>query len=260
MKTFFQKEFNRLVFIDRKATSQFWDELWNSDDFESIVKSTPNSHVSKETKKYLPKQSKVLEGGCGRGQHVFALSKNGYDVKGIDFAEETVDKLNKVLPGIIDLGDVRDLPYESDLFDGYWSLGVIEHFYGGYDEILQEAYRVIKPSGFFFLAFPSMSMLRRIKSSLGSYEVWDDKEDEFFYQFALDQDQVIEKLENLGFKILNTKGVDGLKGLKDELNFGSSLLSKIYNADSLFLKIVRALLMYPLTFFSNHSILIIAQK
>ena len=118
MKIFFQKDFNRLIYLNKKATSKFWDELWNSDDFETLVKSTPNSYVSKETMKYLPKKSSVLEGGCGRGQHVFALSENGYDVRGLDFAEDTVSKLSVILPGIIDLGDVRELPYESNCFDG----------------------------------------------------------------------------------------------------------------------------------------------
>ena len=152
------------------------------------------------------------------------------------------------------------MPYESNCFDGYWSLGVIEHFYNGYDDILEEAHRVIKPQGIFFLAFPCMSILRRIKSRLNLYETWDRKDDEGFYQFALDQNEVIRDLENLGFEILNSKGLDGLKGLKDELNFASGILSKIYNAKTLILKIVRALLIYPLNFFSNHSILIIARK
>ena len=105
-----------------------------------------------------------------------------------------------------------------------------------------------------------MSIFRRIKSRLNLYETWDRKDDEGFYQFALDQNEVIRDLENLGFEILNSKGLDGLKGLKDELNFASGILSKIYNAKTLTLKIVRALLIYPLNFFSNHSILIIARK
>ena len=261
MKVFFQENLNRLVYIDKEATNVFWDELWNNENFEAIVKSTPNSYVAKETKRYLKKESLILEGGCGRGQHVYSLSVNGFNVKGLDFAKNTVEKLKPILPGMIDLGDVRKMSYEASSFDGYWSLGVIEHFYDGYDDIFQEAYRVLKPSGYFFLAFPSMSIFRRLKSKLGLYDLWvDSKENDGFYQFALDQDQVIKELEDLGFVVLKTKGLDGLKGLKDEIKFGRKLLSRIYNAKSLPLKIIRALLIYPLNFFSNHSILIIAQK
>ena len=43
----------------------------------------------------------------------------------------------------VSYGDVRALEFEDDSFDGYWSLGVIEHFPDGYEDIGQEMTRVI---------------------------------------------------------------------------------------------------------------------
>ena len=63
----------------------------------------------------------------------------------------------------IDFGDVRSLPYKKSSFDGIWSLGVIEHNWDGYDQILREAHRVLRSGGYFFLAFPSFSPLRKLK-------------------------------------------------------------------------------------------------
>jgi len=53
--------------------------------------------------------------------------------------------------------DVRKLNFPDHYFDGYWSLGVIEHFYKGYDEIIHKIYRVLHPGGFLFLTVPEMS-------------------------------------------------------------------------------------------------------
>ena len=65
--------------------------------------------------------------------------------------------------------DVRNLNFDDGFFDGYWSLGVIEHFYEGYERIIKEVNRVIKRNGFVFLTFPSLSFLRKFKSKWGLY-------------------------------------------------------------------------------------------
>ena len=52
----------------------------------------------------------------------------------MDFAEESVRRARLEYPGLdIREGDVRSLPFPAGHFDGYWSIGVIEHFWGGYD-------------------------------------------------------------------------------------------------------------------------------
>ena len=59
--------------------------------------------------------------------------------------------------------DLDDLPVEDESVDGYWSLGVIEHFYDGYGEILSEMHRVIKRDGFF-----DISAYEQIETSQGT--------------------------------------------------------------------------------------------
>jgi cyclopropane fatty-acyl-phospholipid synthase-like methyltransferase len=133
---FFDKVNNRLVYISSEATNDYWDDHWENDKFEKMIKITSNKFISSNTKKYLNKGSRILEGGCGRGQNVYLLQNQGYEVIGIDYAYKTVNKVNEVVPEIqVQLGDVRKLEFEANSFDGYWSLGVIEHFYNGYDDI-----------------------------------------------------------------------------------------------------------------------------
>ena len=62
-------------------------------------------------------------------QIVYSLKKQGFEAIGLDFAPQTINYLQEVAPELdIRLGDARSLPFENESFDGYWSLGVIEHF------------------------------------------------------------------------------------------------------------------------------------
>jgi len=68
-----------LVLIDKKADSGFWDAHWQTDNLIKSVKSGVNNKLVKDiTGKYLFNGAKVLEGGCGIGQNVYALNVWGH--------------------------------------------------------------------------------------------------------------------------------------------------------------------------------------
>lgn len=262
---FVHPEHGSLIFIKQDATSNFWDTHWKArtDTRQVVPKAGKNSLVTKITEKYLrPENGAILEGGCGRGNYVFALKELGYDCTGLDYAKETVEDLNQSFPELkIVYGDVRKLPFPDDAFIGYWSLGVIEHFWDGYDPIASEMARVIKRGGYLFLTFPQMSWLRRVRVALGFYEPWLDvqKKPEHFYQFALSAKQVIGRFKELGFEVVETRQKDGLKGTKDELSRFKPLLQRIYdfNGKNIIMRIIRKVLEVTLTPFAGHSILIV---
>lgn len=226
---FFDDKKNRLIYLRSSATREFWDQHWED---HGGVPSNPSSFfralknffplrdfVPNTTTKYLAPGQSVLDGGCGRAQHVWRLSQVGYRASGIDFAPNTVAEVTARYPDLdVKVGDVRALPYPDCSFDGYWSLGVIEHFWTGYHEIASEIHRVLKPGGYLFLTFPTMSTLRRIKCVLRCYPIWTPSEEpEDFYQFALDPSGVAEVFQELGFSLSEKTGLDGAKGVRDEL-------------------------------------------
>jgi tellurite methyltransferase len=43
--------------------------------------------------KYLPKNAKVLDLGCGEGKNSFFLAKNNFNITAIDFSKEGIKKL-----------------------------------------------------------------------------------------------------------------------------------------------------------------------
>lgn len=153
------------------------------------------------------------------GGTVFALEKAGFDIYGVDFAPRTVELIRKNWPHLkIFLDDVRALSFENNVFEGYWSLGVIEHFYDGYQDILDEMARVVKPGGYVFVTFPAMNALRKNKAAQGEYPCFKEHAAvrERFYQFALEPAQVIANFEKLGFTLVKRMHQYSLVGLQKE--------------------------------------------
>ena len=236
MIKYYDKQNKCLVYIDTGANGAFWDSIWNVDNFEELVKIKNNPFIIDNTKRYLPTGSRILEGGCGRGDKVYALYSHGYDVYGVDYAKETIKKINRCVPEIkVTYGDVRKLDFEDGFFDGYWSLGVIEHFYNGYDEIINEMYRVLKHGGVLFMTVPSMSCIRKFKAKVGRYPQYLENEEmvKNFYQFVLNPKQVIKKFENKGFKLLEIRKIEGVYGVSNEVNFLGRVFQYLYNSNTL---------------------------
>ncbi|RLJ06777.1 MAG: class I SAM-dependent methyltransferase [Candidatus Aenigmatarchaeota archaeon] len=108
-------------------------------------------------KKYFKKGSVVLDIGCGSGRTSFGLAKMGFKVTGIDITPamiKTAKRLSKEFNIKIDflIGDAVQLCFKNESFN------CALFSFNGWDQIpgkenrlkaLKEAYRVIRPGGFF---------------------------------------------------------------------------------------------------------------
>jgi len=263
MLRFYDPKKNRLVYIGEAASSEFWDEQWSSLHVTKRIESTRNPIITGKTNKYLPKGSRVLEGGCGQGQYVYLLEKSGFLTIGVDFAKKTVKKINKLYPSLdIRFGDIKNMDFDNGFFDGYWSFGVIEHFYDGYDDIVIEMCRVLRPQGYLFMTVPTMSPLRKYLSQKGKYPLWDDENQDIdkFYQFALDANKIVIDFENAGFKLCEMRPYGGLKGFKDEVTFLKPLLQPIFDNQNIFVKSIKVFLDFVLQPIAAHTTLFVFQK
>jgi len=211
-------EQKKLVFLRTNATPEFWDSHWLSHDVQKAITQLSGSiYWRRIFEKYFPRKgSKILEGGCGNGQLVYALSHWGYEAVGIDFAEETIAQVKKIMPQLdVRLGDVRNLPIETASFDGYYSGGVIEHFWEGYDDIVSEMHRVLKEGGYAIVTFPCISLLDKLKILFSGYDRFNSKEKPIdFYQFAFSLEAVKAAFKSKGFQFLKVRRRGGLGGLK----------------------------------------------
>jgi SAM-dependent methyltransferase len=209
----------RLVYVGRRPTAETWDEWWRADASRHSITAPRNWFVVGQTRRYLQPGSRVLDGGCGRGDKVFALRRAGFNAVGLDFAPATVKAIRAAVPDLpVVGGDVRYLPFDDASFDGYWSLGVIEHFYNGYGRLLREMRRVLRPGGLLFLTFPSISPLRAALIRRGRYPAFADtaKARAGFWQFALDSDVIAKDFSRAGFTLVHQSGRGGMIGVREE--------------------------------------------
>ena len=274
---FYDVENKSLIYINKKRIDKdFWDIFWlkNRNNLRShVLKFNPKSLVCRITRKFLhPKEGIILEGGCGLGFNVYSLKKMNYNTIGIDNAHNTIEKIKKLIPEInVEYGDVQNIPFHDNYFIGYWSLGVIEHFLKGYNEVAKEMYRVIKPKGFLFLSFPYMSPFRKFKAYAHIFKYLtknyyqSHKISENFYQYALSEHEVIRNFEKLGFCLKYREPHGGIYGFKNEVFFLKFFLIKffllLYQTNKPeFLRKIKRFIDKILTKFSAHLILLVFQK
>jgi ubiquinone/menaquinone biosynthesis C-methylase UbiE len=97
----------------------------------------------------------VLELGCGAGYDAYEFCCNGAKYTGIDITPENINRTRKHLnyygysPTLLE-GDAENLSFEDKTFDAVYSLGVLHHT-PDIQKSFNEAYRVLKPSGDFWV-------------------------------------------------------------------------------------------------------------
>jgi len=194
---------------------------------------------------------------------VRSLSLANYRPVGLDFAQDTLRLVKAAEPGLVLTGgDVFCLPFPDSTFDGYWSMGVIEHFWDGYEPILAEAARVLKPGGYLFLTHPWICPLRWAKIRRGAYAVWDSETaPEGFFQFLLSDQQTDASLAAHDFQVVHRQPLAGYKGLKDEWERFREPLQRLHDSPTRnpLLRLLRKGIDVVAQPFASHSVLKIAR-
>lgn len=108
---------------------------------------------------------RILDVGCGSGRNLFWFLKNGFQITAIDQSEKAVnavrERCSMIEPGFdqgrIVLGQLADMPFQDDAFDGVICNAVL-HFASTAEEfkhMMAELSRVLKPGGTLFIRMTS---------------------------------------------------------------------------------------------------------
>jgi SAM-dependent methyltransferase len=213
-------ENGRLVYYRERADNpEFWTSHWADIDVRKSLESARGGYLGDYSRVFLdnlPRDEPVLEAGCGYGRYVLALLEHGYNVQGVEFSAETVERARGIAPEMnIRVGDILQLDHPDNYFGAYISLGVVEHFREGPQRPILEAYRVIQPGGALICSVPYFNPYRRWKSR--RHFLGDPACEEDFYQFAFSEAEFRAILEAHGFSIEATYFHGLAKGLKDEI-------------------------------------------
>lgn len=189
-----------------------WRRIWSETDIREYNKVDPDDVLTKTLLRYLPKEGKTLEAGCGTGKWILFLNRMGYHVEGIDNEKMVIRKLKGMYKDIpVKMGDVKRLDYTDDSLDAYISLGVVEHFEEGPLEPLREAHRVLKRNGVIILSVPYASLTQRIVYKIHKREIL--KRD-VFYQYYFSRGEIINFMKEAGFRDLHVKFYDRLSFIR----------------------------------------------
>lgn len=136
----------------KNSTRDLWEELHKDNRFRPRY---PSEIVVQYVFRNFKRdgKNKVLDLGCGAGRHVYFMAKEKIDAYGVDISSEGVEYTKKILKQDnlkenILIGTAYDIPYESEMFDGLISYGVL--YYCTIAEIelsVKEIYRVLKKGG-----------------------------------------------------------------------------------------------------------------
>jgi tellurite methyltransferase len=103
---------------------------------------------------------KVLDLGCGVGRHLVYLSRQGFEVHGLDISSAGVERCQKELAqqqlqATVQVADMLAIPYPSRFFDWVLSVQVIYHTTAAtLKQAIQHVHDKLKPGGFFYVTFP----------------------------------------------------------------------------------------------------------
>jgi len=212
-------EADRLVYYLASADASFWDEHWEAvarEEFYEGARRGDLGWFERPFLRHLRAGGRVLEAGCGLGQFVLALRARGFAAEGIDYARDTIAEARRRFPDLpVQVGDASALGVPDASYDGYISLGVVEHLRDGPGPILREARRVLRPDGVALVSVPQFHLLRRWAAALGRFRCRGDVAASF-YQYAFRPAEFAGLLRDAGFEIVERVGYDSYKGIKDE--------------------------------------------
>jgi ubiquinone/menaquinone biosynthesis C-methylase UbiE len=111
-----------------------------------------------ETKKEF---NKIIDLGCGNGNHVVFFAEQGFEVSGIDISEEAIEIAKawlkkRNLEATLMAGDIETIPYPDQSFDVVLSHAVLDHVsFEKAKKVMEEIKRVLVPGGYVCISLRS---------------------------------------------------------------------------------------------------------
>lgn len=219
---------------------------------DDVIEKNLDNHILAPRFLKLFKESRsVLEAGCGDGRWNVFLSQHNIPNTGLDWSEKLCELGRQKSPDSRFVsGDLNNMPFEDEEFDGIISLGAIEHSCAGPQKALCEFYRILEPGGKAIITVPVGSFIRKtrrvayrilafkhkeyhqnIKNFGAKKEYWPrfkkNEEGTFFYEYEFSKNQFQSFLHDAGFVIDETFVFDQNSGV---YNTFWPLAGKTYSA------------------------------
>jgi SAM-dependent methyltransferase len=139
-----------------------WQDIWKRRGILTMIvdlgRSVYNWFFRKYLRKFITKDTRFLEVGCGTATLSLSLAGEINGLVGVDFTEAALDLSRQhasemnVQNSKFELRDCLSLPY-VDEFDVVWSQGLMEHFHNP-EEVAAQHYKATRPGGIALISVP----------------------------------------------------------------------------------------------------------
>lgn len=138
-------------------------QSWHGESIPENIDLCGDQPIGEYFQKYLGKEDRILEAGCGMGRWVFYLRDRGYNIVGVDTSKEAIEMAKQYDPSVaISLEDVSHMSFADGSFEAVISLGVMEHFPEGPQGVLAETRRLLSDDGLLFVTIPVANVIRTL--------------------------------------------------------------------------------------------------
>jgi cyclopropane fatty-acyl-phospholipid synthase-like methyltransferase len=185
-------------------------DYWNKYYKTISLEEEPSTFARFCSNKYLNKNSIILETGCGNGRDSFYFAEKGYKIYAFDQSEYIINLLNNknTFENLEffaeDILDLEKHPNINCIYSRFvfHSLNIEEE-----SKMIKYAYNVLPLGGLFLIE------ARSIKSSLYGEGKQIEKDTYFYNNHSrrfIEKNQLIDKLQKYGFKIIEVVEEEGL--------------------------------------------------
>ncbi|PIS04611.1 MAG: hypothetical protein COT81_05600 [Candidatus Buchananbacteria bacterium CG10_big_fil_rev_8_21_14_0_10_42_9] len=151
----------------------------------------------------------VLDAGCGAAVKSKYLSQNGMKVTGVDFSEKMIGIAKREVPAAEFLvGDIKDLDFLNQKFDGIFAQAVLLHFpKDEISEVLNSLLSKLNPGGYIYIAVKAKRLDGPSETTITQNDFGYEFE-RFFSFFALEEIKGFVLKANLKIVYENTEDTD----------------------------------------------------
>ena len=192
-----------------KNNYEYWRKRWTEIDADEPMINDDYYPLKYSNMIISDKNEKILEAGCGAGRILRHYHNKKYNIVGIDFILEAVEKLKGVDKSLnVQYGDILNLKFEDKYFDKILAFGLYHNFQT--DKLkrsIDETYRVLKKGGKVCASFRADNIQEFIVDKIKGMNQSNKKE---FHKLNLKKNEFMDLFEKNGFKVLKVFSVQNM--------------------------------------------------
>lgn len=198
---------------------EYWNNYYADNAGGNRAESAPSLFACNMLQKYMESGKDLVELGCGNGRDSLYFAKSGLNVTGIDASEVAISELQKknsldncifICDDFVSVESIYQIQYD------YCYSRFTLHAINAHQEtqILKKAYSMLKENGYFFIEARSVNDK---KFGVGQAVERNAFICDGHYRRFIVLQELLEKLENIGFVIVESAESDQFAPLKGDI-------------------------------------------